>query len=127
MHAQRRALGGARQAASDQVTLRQADRLLTGWTLNVSRGGARLIVEEPVVTGQTWELLTPVPETDSDPAASQNPLSTDAPDGAAPAATTSRPIRIVWVRDEAGGQIVGVQFLDAVGTIPPFDEPSDPT
>jgi hypothetical protein len=31
------------------------------------------------------------------------------------------PIRIVWVHNEAGGQIVGVQFLDAVGTIPPFE------
>jgi len=37
-----------------------------------------------------------------------------------------RPVRVVWVRDEAGGQIVGLQFLDADGTIPPMDDPDDP-
>ena len=107
MHAQRRASGGPRQAASDQVYLRNGNQSLVGWTLNVSRGGARLIVEEPVATGQAWELIT----RDSDPEATER----------------SRPIRIVWVRDEAGGQIVGVQYLDVVGTIPPFDEPSEAT
>jgi hypothetical protein len=40
-------------------------------------------------------------------------------------AATSRPIRVVWVRDESGGQIVGIQFMDCVGTIPPFDEPTE--
>jgi hypothetical protein len=71
-----------------------------GWTLNVSRGGARLVVEEKLAVAQSWELW--VNE-----------------------ATTSRPIRVVWVRDEAGGQIVGLQFMDCVGTIPPFDEPTE--
>jgi hypothetical protein len=35
-----------------------------------------------------------------------------------------REIRIVWAQDEADGQIVGVQFLDGDGSVPP---PSTPT
>jgi hypothetical protein len=31
----------------------------------------------------------------------------------------ARPVRIVWAQDEADGQIVGVQFLDTDGSIPP--------
>ena len=30
-----------------------------------------------------------------------------------------RQVRIVWAQDEADGQIVGVQFLDTDGSIPP--------
>jgi hypothetical protein len=82
------------------VTLRHGDQCITGWTLNISRGGARLVVEEPVATGQTWDLLT----------------GDD---------TVAHAVRVVWVREEAGGQIIGVQYLDVVGTIPPFDGPSE--
>jgi hypothetical protein len=89
-------------AASEQVSLRNPSASITGWTLNVSRGGARLIVEDPVVVGQSWELTT---------------NETELP----------RPVRVVWVRNEAGGQIVGVQYLDTVGTIPPYDEPNETT
>jgi hypothetical protein len=106
VHAQRRASGGPRQAASEQVTLRRSDRVIKGWTLNVSRGGARLIVEDLVAVGDNWELVTD--ETEKE-------------------AGNVRPIRIVWVRDEAGGQIIGVQYLDSAGTIPPFDLPADVT
>jgi hypothetical protein len=28
-------------------------------------------------------------------------------------------VKIIWAQDEADGQIVGVQFLDAEGSIPP--------
>jgi hypothetical protein len=31
----------------------------------------------------------------------------------------ARHVRIVWAQDEADGQIVGVQFLDVDGSIPP--------
>lgn len=68
-----------------------------GWTLNVSRGGARLVVEDNLAVGQVWEMW--VNE-----------------------AVTSRPIRVVWVRDEAGGQIAGIQYMDCEGTIPPFED-----
>jgi hypothetical protein len=83
-------------AASEQVALRNPSGSITGWTLNVSRGGARLIVEEPVIVGQTWDMLAGETE-------------------------TPRPVRVVWIHNEAGGQIVGVQYLDTVGTIPPYD------
>jgi hypothetical protein len=102
VHAQRRASGGPRHAASEQVTLRRDERVVQGWTLNVSRGGARLVVEDPVAVGDNWDLVT---------------------DGA----DKPRAIRVVWVRDEAGGQIIGVQYLDSSGTIPPFDLPADVT
>ena len=73
-----------------------------GWTLNVSRGGARLVVEGGLASGQLWNLWV----TDEQ---------------------AQRPVRVVWVREETGGQIVGVQFLDSDGTIPPNeDHNSDP-
>jgi hypothetical protein len=103
LHAQRRAAGGPRQADSDQVTLRNESRCIVGWTLNVSRGGARLVVEEPVVVDQVWDLLK----------GSENP--------------EVHSVRVVWVREEAGGQIVGVQYLDVVGTVPPLEGPSETT
>jgi hypothetical protein len=31
----------------------------------------------------------------------------------------ARDVRVVWAQDEADGQIVGVQFLDAEGSVPP--------
>jgi hypothetical protein len=34
-------------------------------------------------------------------------------------AAEPRSVRVIWVQDEADGQIVGVQFLDAEGTLPP--------
>jgi len=30
-----------------------------------------------------------------------------------------RDVRIIWIQDEADGQIVGVQFLDTDGSVPP--------
>jgi rRNA maturation protein Rpf1 len=69
-----------------------------GWTLNVSRGGVRVVVEEAVAAGVDYLVVV----------------------GEAKA----RPARVVWVRDEADGQIVGLQFLDVPdgevpGTLPP--------
>ncbi len=66
----------------------------TGWTLNISRGGARLVLEEAVELGALYQVeigFEPEP----------------------------RHVRIVWAQDEADGQIVGVQFLDADGSVPP--------
>jgi hypothetical protein len=70
-----------------------------GWTLNVSRGGVRVIVEEPVELGREYQIVVG--------------------DGS----VRPRPGRVVWVQDEADGQIAGVQFLDSDGTPPPRDEP----
>ena len=71
-----------------------------GWTLNVSRGGVRVIVEDPVELGKEYQIVVG--------------------DGLA----RPRPGRVVWVQDEADGQIAGVQFLDSDGTPPPLGEPN---
>jgi hypothetical protein len=60
----------------------------------MSRGGARLVLEESVEPGTEY---TAQIGPDSEP----------------------REVRIVWVQDEADGQIVGVQFLDTDGSVPP--------
>lgn len=101
VHAQRRDPGAPRREASDRVVLRRADVVeVIGWTLNVSRGGARLVVEDNLVAGQHWDLWV------ND-------------------AVAARPVRVVWVRNEAGGQIVGIQFMDCEGTLPPFEDLED--
>jgi hypothetical protein len=56
------------------------------WTLNVSRGGIRVIVEEPINVGTVC-----VVEVGSG---------------------SERKARVVWVREEADGQIVGLKFED---------------
>ena len=73
------------------MTIRGPDFETHGWTLNVSRGGMRAIVEEPVKSGVEYWLLVGEDE------------------GAA------RKVSIVWVQDEADGQIVGLRFLDVPG------------
>lgn len=88
-------MGGARHEATDRVTLRAADFETHGWTLNVSRGGMRAIVEEPVKSGLEYELLVGDVE------------------------TSGRRVAVVWVQDEADGQIVGLRFLDVAGSVPP--------
>lgn len=70
-----------------------------GWTLNISRGGARLIVDERVEPGERYGLEI-----------GQN---------------ASREVRIVWVQDEADGQIIGVQFVDLEANM--ADPPSEQT
>ncbi len=97
VHAQRRATGGARREAAERITLRTPDFEAHGWTLNVSRGGMRVIVEESVTSGVEYDLSVG-----------------EAPD--------SRKVVVVWVQNEADGQIVGVRFLDGDGSIPPQDD-----
>ncbi len=92
VHAQRRAAGGARREATERVTLRGPDFETHGWTLNVSRGGMRAIVEEPVQSGAEYQLLV------------------------GDAEEPGRKISIVWVQNEADGQIVGLRFLDVPGS-----------
>jgi hypothetical protein len=77
------------------VTLRGPDFETHGWTLNVSRGGLRAIVEEPVQAGVEYDLLVGDDE------------------------TSGRKVAVVWVQDESDGQIVGVRFLDVAGSVPP--------
>ena len=84
MHATRRR--AARRESSERARFIIRDREVAGWTLNLSLGGIRAIVEEPVGLGE--EIYVSVG------------------DGQA------RPGRIVWIQEETDGAIVGVAYLD---------------
>lgn len=84
---QRRSMGGARREATERVVLDVGGRVIFGWTLNVSRGGMRVVIDESV------EVASEVTARMGD--------------------ETPRVARVVWVRDETGGQIVGLEFLRA--------------
>jgi hypothetical protein len=92
---QRRQTGGARHEASERVTIRANALETSGWTLNVSRGGIRAVVEDPLDPETEYEVSVG--------------------DGGA------RRARIAWSRQEADGQIVGLRFLDVDGSMPPED------
>jgi hypothetical protein len=96
LHSQRRQAGGARHESSDRVVIRAGALETSGWTLNVSRGGIRAVVEDAL-----------------DPNAEYEVAVGDA---------LPRRARIAWSRVEADGQIVGLRFLDVDGSIPP-EEP----
>lgn len=95
VHGTRRS-GGARHEASERALVRRPGFETTGWTLNLSRTGVRIVVEDPVEPGQEYEVLI-----------------------GAEAGGPVRRGRVVWVQDEADGQIVGVQFLDVEGGAAP--------
>lgn len=83
---QRRSLGGARREATERVVLRGCGVDEEAWTLNVSRGGLRVVVEGALFVGSQYSVAFP--------------------DG------RERPVKVVWLREEADGQIAGLQFLD---------------
>lgn len=76
--------------------IRAAGFETTGWTLNVSRGGLRAIVEEPLADEREYEVAV--------------------------GDANARRARIAWSRAEADGQIVGLRFLDVEGSVPPEEE-----
>jgi hypothetical protein len=78
---------GARHEVSARVSFRRASGEISGWALNVSRGGVRAILEERVELGDEFDI------TIGDSA-------------------LERPGRVVWTQDEPDGSIVGVSFLD---------------
>jgi len=71
------------------------DPATEGWTLNVSRGGLRAIVEHPLDPTLEYEV--------------------EVGDGLA------RRACIAWSKGEADGQIIGLRFLDVDGSVPPED------
>ncbi len=89
VHATRRGSGGARREVTNRILLRKGVAELTGWALNISRGGIRIILEDPVELGQEYEV-----EVANDEAAGK------------------RRGRVVWVQEESDGMIVGVEFID---------------
>ncbi|AGP36228.1 MULTISPECIES: PilZ domain-containing protein [Sorangium] len=76
----------ARRELSERVRLETGDRAVSGWTLNASVGGLRVVIENSLDPGTELTVWL---------------------DGRAP-----RPGRIMWVQDEPDGSIVGVCFLD---------------
>jgi hypothetical protein len=84
--------GGLRHGVSMRVTLKaQSGEVLTGWALNVSRGGVRVILDGKVELGRELEVS----------------LST----GADP--VTSCAGRVVWVQEEPDGIVCGIELRDA--------------
>jgi hypothetical protein len=99
VRAPRRHAGGARREASERVLLRTTGFETTGWTLNVSRGGIRAVVEDALLQGGEYQLIVGDEET------------------AAP-----RRASVVWLQDETDGQIVGLKYLDVEdSSLPPKD------
>ena len=96
---QRRNLGGPRHEASERVLLRPVTGTaeISAWTLNTSRGGLRLVVEDVVDVGQSYLVAIG--------------------DG------HERPATVVWTREEADGQIAGLKFDDTEGHEAPSSDP----
>lgn len=91
---QRRSGGGSRHEASERVVIRADGFETIGWTLNVSRGGIRLVVEEPVDQGAVYDVV--IGDTE-----------------------VTRRARVVWIQVQADGEIVGLEFIGAEGSVPP--------
>ncbi len=102
VHATRRGTGGARREAADRILLRSDDVELTGWALNISRGGIRVILEDAVELGQEFEVEIGLEESSNN----------------------KRRGRVVWVQEEHDGMIVGVEFIDARADGSQSDTPS---
>jgi hypothetical protein len=99
LRAPRRHAGGARREASERVLLRAEGFETHGWTLNVSRGGVRAIVEDPLKQGLEYQIVVGDEEL-----------------------VQPRRAGVVWLQDESDGQIVGLKYLDGDdGSMPPKD------
>jgi PilZ domain len=115
VHATRRGTGGARREVTDRVVLRAvpsdglvggrtspaAGAELSGWALNASRGGIRIILEDKVELGHEYDVEV----------------------GGGEGAGKARRGRVVWVQEEADGMIVGVEFVDQKGEGTPGNDP----
>jgi len=77
-----------RREVSERVTLKGPSDVFEGWTLNVSRGGVRVIVERAVLLGERLEV-------------------TVGDEGKSP---LTRMGRVVWFQQEADGYILGIAF-----------------
>lgn len=103
----RRFFGGARRELTERATLTleaggtSASSLLggpasiEGWTLNVSRGGLRVVVEASLQDGATYRVRLGEGE--------------------------ARSARVVWTQSEADGQIAGLEYTDVRSSSPEFD------
>jgi hypothetical protein len=94
-----RRAGGARRNVSYRLAFHRdpggaAHVEIPGWALNISRGGLRAIVEEPVELGEVLDI------------------------DIAEEGVTHRG-RIVWIQEEPDGMIVGVSFQERLQEPPP--------
>ncbi len=96
--AQRRGMGGARREISAHISIRSGTEEYDGWALNVSRGGIRVVIEGQVQLGEVLVVE------------GYDPDNSDAP---------PRRARVVWSQDEPDGSVVGMEFLDVDGSVPP--------
>jgi len=87
-----------RDETSARVVFRSARGTFDGWALNMSRGGLRAILEIRVDLGENFDIQVH----DDD----------------------FRPGRVVWLQEEPDGMIVGVEYLDIRGTVPPAPDGS---
>ena len=81
------------------MTIRKDEFEAVGWTLNVSRGGIRAVMEESLDPNAEYLII----------------VGDSAP----------RRAQVAWARSESDGQIVGIRFLDVDGSVPP-DVSTDP-
>ncbi len=82
-----------RREVSERVTLKALEGTSDGWTLNLSRGGVRVIVERPVELGEVLDVTV----------------------GLAGSSPLARQGRVVWFQEEADGFIVGIAFIGSHG------------
>jgi hypothetical protein len=81
------------------VLVRSVGFETNGWALNVSRGGVRAVVEDPLIQGMEYQVVVGGEES-----------------------VTPRRATVVWLQDESDGQIVGLKYTDVEdGTVPPKD------
>ena len=83
-----------RREVSERVTLKGGEATLDGWTLNLSRGGVRVIVEQPVALGEVFDVTV----------------------GLADSSPLARCGRVVWFQEEADGYIAGIAFVASHGS-----------
>ena len=95
IHATRRR--GARRDVSERVSFAFGEREVVGWTLNLSVGGLRAVVEEPLELGALLDVTV--------------------------VGLDCRPGRVIWIQEEQDGSIVGVAFLDVQGASLPSEPP----
>ncbi|HET9956191.1 MAG TPA: PilZ domain-containing protein [Polyangiaceae bacterium] len=95
----RRSAGGARTESTERITLRAASFEATGWTLNVSRGGFRAIVECQLEKDLEYEVWI------GD-------------------ASSPRRACLVWCQEQSDGLIAGFKYTDVEPSSPHNPAPS---
>ncbi|HVK68036.1 MAG TPA: PilZ domain-containing protein [Polyangium sp.] len=88
-----------RRPFTERVVFRREEREVHGFALNISLGGLRAILDEPVGLGDCFEVS----------------LGDEG----------SRSGRVVWIQEELGGAIVGLAFLDAATVAREAEPPLD--